>query len=704
MKVDQDWRRGLAVGACVGLTAYLIVFQGGLRDWVNFTISGVSIGAVYAIAASGLVVTYTTSGIFNFAHGAFGMLGAFTYWQLLDWGVPVVPALIIVLLILAPLFGAGVERLVMGNLGDASEITKLVVTIGLLAFCIGLANTILWPPDPRPVDPFFGANSVRIGDVNVTWHELITIGVAFGVALGLRALLFNTRTGVAMRAVVDDRPLAQLNGGRPGLSAMLSWALGTSLAALAGILLALRPTEELVVIPLTLLVVQAYAAAVFGRLQSLPLTFIGALVIGLAQTYAAGYIDLQTLDLGPVSLAGLKPAIPVILLFLILVAMPGARLRAGAALRAQEGVRVPTLRTAAIAGVVLVALVWLWSGAMESSDLVLLERGLATGVIMLSLVPLTGYGGRISLAALSFAAIGVLMMNETSDWTWLGGSQETWVGLALGAFVAALVGAVVALPALRLEGIYLALATAAFAVFMDVALLTQEWFFGAGIVDVPRPRLGPVDFESNRSYAVLLAAIFAVLGVGVIMLRRGPFGRRLYAMNDSQAACATLGLDLTRTKVTVFALSAAIAAVGGALLGGTGGSISREELAFEFNLPIVLMAVVGGISLVSGALFGGLALEFFGKLGGDFTGFHGVPVLGTVTENFKFIAPGLLAILLARRPNGVVNMAIERVHDLRRRRREKIEREPDPIDTIVVGEALTEPQLVALDRALGVTE
>src|SRR2546426_2308717 len=110
------------------------------------SITGLATGCIYALAASGLVVTYTTSGIFNFAHGAIGMVMAFAYWELhVNRGVPTIPALILVLLVLAPLCGAAVERLLMRRLHGSTTGTALVVTLGLLLTLIGLAST-LWSP------------------------------------------------------------------------------------------------------------------------------------------------------------------------------------------------------------------------------------------------------------------------------------------------------------------------------------------------------------------------------------------------------------------------------------------------------------------------------------------------------------------------------------------------------------------------------
>src|SRR5438105_2423507 len=212
-----------------------------MTEFLAFTITGIVTGATYAIAASGLVVTYTTSGIFNFAHGAIGMFMAFTFWQLhVGWGWPALPSLLLVVVVLAPLLGAAIERLLMRGLAGAPATTTMVVTVGLMVALIGFAQWI-WPSSvQRQLPPFFGASKFRLFGAYVTYHQLLTMLVAVAVAIGLRFLLFRTRTGTAMRAVVDDRGLVSLNGARPGRIRMLAWAIGSSLAAIAGILPAPR--------------------------------------------------------------------------------------------------------------------------------------------------------------------------------------------------------------------------------------------------------------------------------------------------------------------------------------------------------------------------------------------------------------------------------------------------------------------------------
>ena len=142
-----------------------------MQSFLNFTVVGIATAAVYAIAASGLVVTYTTSGIFNFAHGAVGMISAFLYWQVNaptvsgGWGWPVWLSVIFVVFIAAPLMGALIERVIMRGLEGATEVVKIVVTVSLLLALVGLSQWI-WPGNvTRSYPRFFPAfdDKVTIG-------------------------------------------------------------------------------------------------------------------------------------------------------------------------------------------------------------------------------------------------------------------------------------------------------------------------------------------------------------------------------------------------------------------------------------------------------------------------------------------------------------------------------------------------------------
>ena len=618
-----------------------------MENFLTFTIIGLVTGALYAVAASGLVVTYTTSGIFNFAHGAVGMFAAFVYWDLRverEWPAPL--ALALVLLVLAPAFGAVVERVIIRGLWNVSEVTKLIVSISLLFGVYQAANILFAPTVGRNLPGFYNGNSIDLGVYDMSWHEAITIAAAIATALALRFILFRTRSGVAMRAVVDDRDLSRLNGGRPDRSAMLSWAIGSSLAALAGILLA-GSQGTLAHIPLTLLVINAYGAAMFGRLRSLPLTFLGAVLIGLAESFAIGYLSLDaplTSVLGrqlttPLSLNGFRAAIPVIVLFVVLLFLPPLKVRAGAQLKSREIIPSPgpyrwLIGTVILAGAAY-AFATIWSGLRTFQ----MGQGLALGIVMLSLVPLIGYAGQISLAPMAFAGIGAIVMG---GW----GGDGTPFGLVMAVVVTAAVGALVALPAIRLRGLYLALATAAFAVLMDQLVFNQNAIIPNGNLAVGRLDIFGLSFDDDRAHLVLIGIVFGLVATLIVWMRDRPFGRRLLAMKSSDAACVTLGVNLATTKLQVFTLSAGIAGLGGALYGAQLNSISPPTFQFLNGLPIVLFAVIGGIAAVGGALFGGIVYSLSYLI---------LPDVAPSLTNLLIIGPALAGISLGRNPNGAVN-------------------------------------------------
>jgi branched-chain amino acid transport system permease protein len=566
-----------------------------MSQFLSLTVAGVATyGCIYALTAMGLVVTYTTSGIFNFAQGAIGMIGAFLYWQFSQgYGWPTWLALPAVVLVIIPLLGAGIERTVVRRLETASLEAKLTVTIALLLLGIGVA-TALWNPQvARTIPPYFNGHQVSIGGVVLTWHQMIVVGAAIAVALGLRLFFYLTRPGVAMRAVVDDRELLALAGATPARYAQLGWAMGCGLAALAGILIA--PLINLDITVLTLLVINGYAAAMVGRLRSLPLTFAGAILLGLAQAYAIGYLPVSVLW------SDLEQVIPMVFLLVVMLLLPQSKATLTRRVRVRAPRIVGTKESGVAAAVFVVACVGA-AGLLSGSSLSYAMTGLAIGIVMLSLVLLTGYGGQVSLCQLTFAGLGAYAMSK------VGGSGGSLLGILAAVGLAGAAGCIVALPALRLRGLYLALATLAFASTMDAAFFNNIDVFGVSLsIPVARPHIPGVSLNSDKSYLILLGVVFALLAVGLLALRRSRFGRRLVAINDSPSASVTLGIDMTLSKLAVFTVSAGMAGLGGALYGGAQGAVSPNDFPLVLSLTLLLLAVVWGIRTTAGMVFAGVA-------------------------------------------------------------------------------------------------
>ncbi|HSR82545.1 MAG TPA: branched-chain amino acid ABC transporter permease, partial [Streptosporangiaceae bacterium] len=178
-----------------------------MHAFLEYTVIGLVLGSAYAVAASGLVVTYSTSGIFNIAHGAIGMFMAFVYWQLsVGWHLNQALSLFLTVCVLAPLMGALIERTIIQWMDPTNVATTLAVTVGLTLLLFGLVNNYIWKPTARSVPQFFGFHGFTLFGVHIDYEEVITVGAAIAIAVGLRLFLYRTRTGIAMRGVVDNRP------------------------------------------------------------------------------------------------------------------------------------------------------------------------------------------------------------------------------------------------------------------------------------------------------------------------------------------------------------------------------------------------------------------------------------------------------------------------------------------------------------------
>ena len=610
-----------------------------MSSFLAFTIFGLVSGAAYAIAASGLVLTYSTTRVFNIAHGALGMLLSFVFWDFsVRQGMPTLLALALVLFVVAPGIGWFLQRFVARDLGDAPVSVSLVVTVAILVATLGLAQQV-WPPEARSVQPFFAGTSFEMFGFFITAHQVLTIALSLVVAVGLYVLLNRTRIGTAMRASVDNPELLKLFGGQPERVAALSWAIGTSLAALAGVLLV--STIGLDYYALLLLVINAFAAAILGRLKNLPLTFVGAMALGLITSYASGYLPTEGL------LNSVRNVVPALFLFAVIIAMPQAQLRIGQVKGIVSAPLPSPFKALGWSGALLLGVMLLASG-MSEANLLLVGTAATYAIVMLSMVLLTGYGGHVSLAQITFVGVGALAYVKLD--------QPNLVGVLLAGLVAA--GALVALPVIRLTGLYLALATLAFAVIMDKMIFQADFAFGFnGSLNAERLSILTFQVESTSAYVWVMALFFVVMGLGLLVVRAGPLGRMLVALRDSPAACGTLGLDQRWFRVGLFAVSAGMAGVAGALYAGLRGTVGAAEFQFFGSFTLLLLAVVFGVTSVTGAALGGIGLMMLPVLQADYPQIAGL--------FFVVIAVG--AILLARDPNGLANQLFRLGHLLDRR-------------------------------------
>ncbi|MCU1602146.1 MAG: transporter permease [Frankiales bacterium] len=614
-----------------------------MTTFLALTVSGLVLGCVYALTATGLVVTYTTSGVFNFAHGATGMVAAFSYWQLtVAWGLPTWLGMLLVLGVLAPLFGFVVEVVLVRPLYRRSAEAPLVATLGLLLILIGTSFAIWDPGKTRRLPLLFAGRQWDLGVINVSYHQVAVVVVTVAVGIGLRVFFTRTLLGIAMRAVVDDRELAAVYGARPERVAQASWAVGTSLAALSGILLA--PLADLQVYTMTLLIINAFAAALAGRLKSIPKAVTAALAIQLAVGYVGQYLPTGEL------VQRIVPSLPMIALFVIVVLTRQDRI-VTSGVRSSRAPRLPGARESAGWAAAFVAVVAVAAPLLSIATVGHLGEALASAVILLSLVLVVGYGGQVSLCQLTFAGLSALTMSEVG---------HGWLGAACGVAVATIAGLLVALPTVRLRGLYLALATLAFAQAMDGSLFNTAFGTNSSVA-IARLSLPALDIRSDRGFLVFSAVIFAGASLGLLATRRSKFGRRLAALNDSTAACSTLGIDVTRHKLAVFGASAALAGVGGVLYAGSHVAVGPMDFQLFSSMTLLLLLLIGERTMVSGALFSALLFSVLlpeltdALRDAGFSGYNAV----------TFLVTGLLVLRVARDPRGVMGQLADLAGHLR---------------------------------------
>ncbi|MGN5386442.1 ABC transporter permease subunit [Streptomyces sp. JL7001] len=621
-----------------------------MGDLLVLVLSGLVSGALYALLATGLVLSYSASGLFNFAHGATAYLCALTFYELhsgLGW--PAVPAALLVVFVFAPGLGWGLDRLMFRRLARVGETAQIVATIGLL---VALPAAGLWTVElladagapVKPAENRFGlpgvgpspAKSWQLTDgVGIDSDQLITWVVTALVAVALWVLMRHTRIGLLLRAAVDNRSLTELRGISADRLSSVAWMIASVLAGLAGVLA--TPLLGLSAHDFTLFLFVSATAAVIGRFASVPLAFAGGLGLGVLQNLVAGYASFAE------SVTGFRTAVPFLILFGGLLVLTRRSRTAGVA--AVDAPPVDHLAGAswgrrwgvwaAGAGLLCVALYTVttpfWSG--------LLAQGLAVALVFMSFTVVTGLGAMVSLAQGTFvtgaALVAGLLMSR--GWPFV-------AALAVGTCAAALLGALVALPALRLGGRSLALATLALAFLADHVLFQLRWLRNGDTGwSVPRPVVGPVDLSDDRALGVALVVLVALVAAGLTALRGSPSGRAMLAVRSAPAAAVASGVSVLRTKLLLFTLSAGLAGFGGVLYASYNTRITATDFTAMTGLVWLAVVVAAGVRRPQYAVVAGLVYAVAPRLLSDYV---------TESAHLPVILFGLASLALANDPDG----------------------------------------------------
>jgi ABC-type branched-subunit amino acid transport system ATPase component/branched-subunit amino acid ABC-type transport system permease component len=618
-----------------------------VEEVIRFALLGLGIGATYALASQGLIIVYRGSGVLNFALGAIGMAGAYVWWELTtNQGWSFLPGLVAGVLF-AAVIGGLVHLLIMRPLRQSAPLVRVIATLGVLITIQSIAilrytATSKFVPSDLPTDIVHIHNTIVISA-----DRLILLGIACALTLGLWLFYRYTRFGLSTAAVAESERSASALGLSPDTIATLNWALGCGLAGLAAILIV--PIVTLQPAVLTNLVLAATAAALVAGFRSFPIALLVGLVVGIAQTEVARYVE-QT---------GVGTAIPFVLIVIWLVVR-------GQALPLRDYLlqRLPTIGTGRInwpgvaigtvVGVVLLSIMTpIWIDAITVT--------ICVGVILLSIVVLTGYTGQLSLAQFAFAGFGAYVAGRLLATTGL----PFWLGVAIGVAATIPLGILFGLPAVRTRGINLAIVTLGLGSAIELVLFGNTDFTGGfGGTQIGEPSFFGLNVNAAAHptrYGLMALGCLVVVALIVGNLRRGRSGRRLIAVRTNERAAAALGISVPGAKLYAFGVAAGIAALGGILLAFRTTSINYAEFTSFTSITMVAYAMIGGIGYLFGPVIGATLAPgaFSERLLNSIDSGIGkyIPLIGGVS----------LIVLILVNQNGVVKEQIAQIAFLRQK-------------------------------------
>lgn len=608
--------------------------------WVQYTLFGLGVGAMFSLLAAGIVLVYRASGVLNFAHASMAMICAYVNFDLLERidGMPVGVALLLAMVVGAAL-GVLSHRFVFAPVAAASQVVRLIVSFGLAGVLQGAAG-LIWNEPGHP-NPFHKSlfpldEGLHVAGVLVSYQRLALIGFGTFASLGLAVLLRSTSFGIQVRALAQNPLAARLAGIDETRVQTVTWALAGATAALAGVLLI--PFGALNPLSLSGFQLKALAAALVGGFVSLPAALVGGLGLGVAQELLVG---------APAPLNGMRTALSAVLVLVLLIVGIERFFVSAQEQRALEGdaqflsgagspvVGSPTawLTASMVVAVAVLALSGFWSFVAT--------RTLVYALLGLSLVTLTGWSGQVSLMPGTFAGVGACL-------AWVFGTRLGYplpVVLPLAALATVPVCAMVGLAALRLRPLYLAVGTVALAGLFEETLFRQHWFANGGdAMRVTRPVL----LRGDHAFGIAVVLTAGVLFAATAAFGRGRTGRALRMVSDNAGAAAAGGVNPMKYRLLAFVVSSAYAGLAGAVLAYLLGAYSTAAFGFlVLSLATFGLATVGGIRSPLGAMVGAFLFVYLTEV---FRSSASVSDWTTVA-----VGAGII-VVMARSPDGLVGL------------------------------------------------
>jgi branched-chain amino acid transport system permease protein len=615
--------------------------------YVQVSLLGIIFGSYYALSATGIVVTYQATGVFNIAHFAIALLAGYLGWELSGvMHLPLIAVVPLVLLICGPGLGLLLERVVFRPLQHrrASSSEKLVAALGVTVALLAFINAV-WGPGVKgsnnePVPRLFALHPFKLTSLTFDTEQVGFMVTTVVVAALLYLLFQRTFLGVSIRAVVDRRELAELAAIDANRVSQVAWTVGCTLAAVTGLIItqgSLEPTK------IIFYGIETFSVAVVARLTSVPKAILYGLGLGLLQALLRAFHPFGTDNNWAETYTAVVINLSSILLFGALVVFRrldevGASEASGPGLvQGQLGGRRLTPTGAAVA-VVMSAGALVSPFFLGSTDLRLAQIVLALIVIFTSIVCITGFSGHLTLGQASIAGAGAFFTARAAN----GLHVPVLLAMVIGGLVALGAGLLAGFPALRRKGLFLGLTTLGLALIIDRFVFNARMFKGGpGGLTIERPTLFGLDMTGDRAFFFFEAVVVALCLLLARNLRSGRLGRVLAAMRDSETATQSIGINLRSAKLFVFGVSSFMAGIGGALLAQSSQNWDNATFNPVLGLFWFTAVVVCGISSLGGGVLAAVLYVF-------------IPRQFNLDIQSAIGLFGLTAVFLGRLPGGLI--------------------------------------------------
>lgn len=608
----------------------------------NIIIGGLITGAIYALLAVGYSLVFSVSGALNLAQGAFVALGALVMYTFIHSAHLSTPLAFLASLVVLCAVITIIEWVVIRPAVTRISHANLLMMMGGLLTAFEGAAFLIWGSNPFSFNQFSGARPVTVGRLFIPTQGFWVVGAMLASVLGLSWLLSRSRWGRGLRATSQNMTAARLMGVPVDRMILLSFAAAAALGVVGGAVIA--PLTSLDYSSMASYTNEGLIAVSLGGLGSVFGSVAGGLVLGIIEAVVSGYVSSL-----------FSTTISLIVLIAIIFLRPQGLLGRARGARVDVAERVsgrvyapPKLpRTWMRTGAAIMAVGMIFgpvivpAGDMRAVNI--------TGIFCLTIVGLdllTGVAGQVSLGQAGFMAVG----GYTSAVLAVKFHVPTLAGLAAGVCGAALVATLLGMVCGRLRGMYLAITTLAFGILTEALADGLNVTGGpSGIGGIPPFSVAGFAFDTDTRFYYLIWTLVAVALILSANFVRSNRGRILRAMHGDQVGARSLGLHVTRAKVSVFIISACMGSIAGSLYASYFRYLSPEQVGSGESLQLITMLVIGGMGTLFGPLIGVALLTY-------------LPLVSQSLSNYSILVTGILLVVFLRYlPAGIWGAVLEGV-------------------------------------------